>query len=98
MTVLPPSVRDPRSLAESVRALATRAYDALREPPANNQERLALARQIADLQGRIDGLSSVELSLWLENLRRQVESTGAPLPVGTQPRRQPVATPHPTKP
>jgi hypothetical protein len=65
---LPPAV-----LAATVRSLAHRVDRLRTDPAADPRIAGVLLRRIARLQSQLPGQSSGELSMWTENLRRQVE-------------------------
>jgi hypothetical protein len=65
---------DPATLAASVRDVAIEARRILKGSAREPYELGALTRRIHLLQGQAKGCSTGELSRWLENLSREVES------------------------
>lgn len=74
MSVLPTSLCDPATLAAEVRDLATEAYRTLNDPVAGSPHTRHLSERISHLQSQVRELAAADLSLWLENLQRRVES------------------------
>ena len=79
MTIIQRESFDPATLAASVRDVALQARRLLRDNARKPYEVGALASQINALQSQARGFSSDELSRWLDNLSRQVESDRGPV-------------------
>ncbi|AGA29079.1 hypothetical protein [Singulisphaera acidiphila] len=65
---------DPALLAASVRDVAIEARRILNDSARNPFEVGALSKRINDLQSQVPRRSANELSRWLENLSREVDS------------------------
>lgn len=65
---------DPAILAASVRDVAIEARRILNDSARNPFEVGALSKRINDLQRQVPRRSASELSRWLENLSREVDS------------------------
>jgi hypothetical protein len=76
---------DPATLAASVRDVAIEARRLLKDSAREPYEVGALTQRIHILQGQAQGCSTGDLSRWLENLSREVESDANR---GDRPRRK----------
>jgi hypothetical protein len=70
----PRETSDPAVLAASVRDVAIEARRILNDSARNPFEVGALSKRINDLQSQVPSHSTSELSRWLKNLSREVDS------------------------
>jgi len=77
MTALIAGSYDPHDLAEEVRDVAIHAYKTKLGPVSDLETTRALTQRIQKLQAQLGKSPAQDLSLWLENLRREVERNTA---------------------